>query len=143
MKAVSPETQKVFDFQMAAGRFFGPEDTARSEPVVVVNEAFARLTPQTSTVPRRYQGRIRRMEAFVGIDVAFATLIPICICVWHNGSTRQAGLPEIPRGSGNRATIDPFIVTSFASEVAKYLRALERRCSKAPNRRLNGHVSVN
>ena len=34
-------------------------------------------------------------------------------------------VPEIPRGSGNRATIDPFIVTSFASEVAKYLRALE------------------
>jgi predicted permease len=43
MKAVSPETQKVFGFQMAAGRFFGPEDTANSEPVVVVNEAFARL----------------------------------------------------------------------------------------------------
>jgi predicted permease len=43
MKAVSPETQKVFDFHMAAGRFFGPEDTANSEPVVVVNEAFARL----------------------------------------------------------------------------------------------------
>ena len=43
MKAVSPETQRVFGFQMAAGRFFGPEDTATSEPVVVVNEAFARL----------------------------------------------------------------------------------------------------
>ena len=43
MKAVSPETEKVFGFQMAAGRFFGPEDTANSEPVVVVNEAFARL----------------------------------------------------------------------------------------------------
>ena len=43
MKAVSPETQKVFGFQMAAGRFFGPEDTANSEPVVVVNQAFARL----------------------------------------------------------------------------------------------------
>jgi hypothetical protein len=74
------------------------------------------------------------MEAFVGIDVAFAKRkrIPICICVWHNGrliplSTRQAGLPEIPRGSGNRGTIDPFIVTSFASEVANYLRALERQ----------------
>ncbi|HEV2275634.1 MAG TPA: FtsX-like permease family protein, partial [Acidobacteriaceae bacterium] len=43
MKAVSPEIQKVFGFQMAAGRFFGPHDTANSEPVVVVNEAFARL----------------------------------------------------------------------------------------------------
>jgi predicted permease len=43
MKAVSPELQQVFGFRMAAGRFFGPEDTSTSEPVVVVNEAFARL----------------------------------------------------------------------------------------------------
>src|SRR6185437_9185236 len=43
MKAVSPDIQGVFRFRIAAGRFFGPEDTANSEPVVVVNEAFARL----------------------------------------------------------------------------------------------------
>jgi predicted permease len=43
MKAVSPDIQRVFGFRIAAGRFFGPEDTANSEPVVVVNEAFARL----------------------------------------------------------------------------------------------------
>jgi predicted permease len=42
MKAVSPEIQKVFQFRMAAGRFFGPEDTANSEPVIVVNQTFAR-----------------------------------------------------------------------------------------------------
>ena len=42
MKAVSPEIQKVFQFRMAAGRFFGPEDTATSEPVIVVNQTFAR-----------------------------------------------------------------------------------------------------
>jgi predicted permease len=42
MKAVSPEMQKVFGFQMAAGRYFGPQDTAGSEPVLVVNQAFAR-----------------------------------------------------------------------------------------------------
>ncbi len=43
MKAVSPETQKVFVFKRAAGRFFGPADTPTSTPVGVVNEAFARL----------------------------------------------------------------------------------------------------
>jgi predicted permease len=42
MKAVSPEIQRVFQFRMAAGRFFGPEDTATSEPVIVVNQTFAR-----------------------------------------------------------------------------------------------------
>ncbi len=41
MKAVSPDLQKVFGFRMAAGRFFGPQDTATSEPAIVVNRAFA------------------------------------------------------------------------------------------------------
>jgi predicted permease len=43
IKAVSPEMQQVFGFRMAAGRFFGTEDTATSQPVVVVNQTFARL----------------------------------------------------------------------------------------------------
>ncbi len=41
MKAVSPDLQKVFGFRMAAGRFFGPQDTATSQPVIVVNKAYA------------------------------------------------------------------------------------------------------
>ena len=41
-KAVSPELQKVFGFQMLKGRYFNAGDTASSEPVVVVNRAFAR-----------------------------------------------------------------------------------------------------
>jgi predicted permease len=43
IKAVSPGLQQVFGFRMAGGRFFGPQDTATSQPVVVVNQAFARL----------------------------------------------------------------------------------------------------
>ena len=43
MKAVSPGMQQVFQFHMAAGRFFNSGDTATSQPVVVVNHAFARL----------------------------------------------------------------------------------------------------
>jgi predicted permease len=41
MKTVSPDLQKVFGFRMAAGRFFGPQDTATSRPVIVVNRAYA------------------------------------------------------------------------------------------------------
>jgi len=41
MKAVSPDLQKVFAFRMAGGRFFGPQDTATSQPVIVVNMAYA------------------------------------------------------------------------------------------------------
>jgi hypothetical protein len=40
-KVASPELQKVFAFHMLRGRYFNKQDTASSEPVVVVNQAFA------------------------------------------------------------------------------------------------------
>jgi predicted permease len=43
IKAVSPGMQQVFGFRMAAGRFFDAGDTETSQPVVVVNQTFARL----------------------------------------------------------------------------------------------------
>jgi predicted permease len=42
-KAVSPELQGVFGFQMLRGRYFNADDTAASELVVVVNRAFAHV----------------------------------------------------------------------------------------------------
>jgi predicted permease len=42
MKAVTPDIQKVLGFKMAAGRYFNADDTAGSQPVLVVNETFAR-----------------------------------------------------------------------------------------------------
>ncbi|HWA96815.1 MAG TPA: ABC transporter permease [Terracidiphilus sp.] len=41
-KAATPGVQKVFDLPMSAGRYFNASDTANSQPVAVVNEAFAR-----------------------------------------------------------------------------------------------------
>lgn len=41
-RAVGPEMQQVFAFHMLRGRFFGDEDTATSQAVVVVNRAFVR-----------------------------------------------------------------------------------------------------
>jgi putative ABC transport system permease protein len=43
LKPVSPDIQRIFGFKMAAGRFFNDQDTATSQPVVVVNLAYARL----------------------------------------------------------------------------------------------------
>lgn len=43
LKPVSPSIQRIFGFKMLAGRFFNEQDTATSQPVVVVNRAFARL----------------------------------------------------------------------------------------------------
>jgi hypothetical protein len=43
MKTVTPDIQRVFGSKMLAGRFYNAQDTPNSEPVVVVNPAFARL----------------------------------------------------------------------------------------------------
>jgi predicted permease len=42
LKPVSPQIQPIFGFHMLAGRFFNDQDTLTSQPVVVVNPAFAR-----------------------------------------------------------------------------------------------------
>lgn len=42
-RAVGPEAQQVFGLNMLAGRYFNDQDTAGSQPVAVVNRAFARL----------------------------------------------------------------------------------------------------
>jgi predicted permease len=41
-KAGTQDLQRVFGFRMLAGRYFNASDTASSEPVVVVNRAFAK-----------------------------------------------------------------------------------------------------
>lgn len=41
-RAVGPEMQRVFGFQMVRGRFFNKQDTATSQAVVLVNRAFAK-----------------------------------------------------------------------------------------------------
>ncbi|MGH9606594.1 MAG: ADOP family duplicated permease [Terracidiphilus sp.] len=57
MKATTPGVEKVFGFPMAAGRFFNTEDTANSQPVVVVNEAFAREYSPDKHNPAAILGR--------------------------------------------------------------------------------------
>jgi predicted permease len=41
-RAVGPEMQRVFGFRMLKGRFFNEQDTAASQPVLVVNRAFVK-----------------------------------------------------------------------------------------------------
>jgi len=73
------------------------------------------------------------VEAFAGIDVAFAKRkrLPVCLCVWNDQRLIPLPLasgdaPEPPRGYGNVASIDPSTVASFADETAHYLRLLEK-----------------
>ena len=72
------------------------------------------------------------MEAFVGIDVAFAKKkrLPICVATWRQRQLIPLPLndrlaPSPPRGSGNVASLDPEIVSKFANDTATYLHDVQ------------------
>jgi hypothetical protein len=73
------------------------------------------------------------MDAFAGIDVAFAKRrrLPVCLCIWENQCLVPLPLgardaPAPPRGRGNVASIDPSVAALFADEAAEYLGRLEK-----------------
>lgn len=73
------------------------------------------------------------MEAFAGIDVAFAKhkALPVCVCVRRAGRLeplplRQQGMPQPPRGRGNAIALEETAVLAFADATAAYLREIER-----------------
>ncbi|HUD54985.1 MAG TPA: ABC transporter permease [Terracidiphilus sp.] len=57
LKPVSPDIRRIFGFKMVAGRFFDDQDTATSEPVVVVNLAYARLHSPNAHDPAAIVGQ--------------------------------------------------------------------------------------
>lgn len=72
------------------------------------------------------------MNAYAGIDVAFAKnkRLPVCVATWLNGRlvplpVAERAAPVPPRGLGNRATLDPGLVAEFAEDTADYLHRLE------------------
>jgi len=69
------------------------------------------------------------MEAFAGIDVAFAKrkYLPISVCVWCNRklmplTLRSKQAPAPPRGHGNAKILDGETVREFAESTLLYLR---------------------
>lgn len=56
MKATTPDMQRVLGFQMAAGRYFNSGDVAGSQPVIIVNETFARRFAPDKHDPRSLLG---------------------------------------------------------------------------------------
>jgi hypothetical protein len=72
------------------------------------------------------------MDAFAGIDVAFAKRkrLPVSLCVRDERGViplpvAAPAAPNPPRGRGNAATLHENVVADFAEEVADYLRQLE------------------
>jgi predicted permease len=90
MKAVSPEIQKVFAFHMAAGRFFGPVDTATSEPVIVVNQAFAHQYSPNEHDPKAILG-----ERLLGPKKGEGSRVVGVIDDQHQQGVADPAVPEV------------------------------------------------
>jgi predicted permease len=67
LKPVSSDIRRIFGFKMVAGRFFDDQDTATSEPVFVVNLAFARLHSPNPYDPTAIVGQKSMQRRIVGI----------------------------------------------------------------------------
>ncbi len=71
-------------------------------------------------------------KLFVGIDVAFTKNKKLPICIVRKKGRKlfpvtldMEGLPPIPRGSGNVASLRPASVSKFARDVGDYIGAVE------------------
>jgi predicted permease len=71
MKATGPDLQKVLGFRMAQGRYFNANDTQDSQPVIVVNKAFAKQYEQLGIPVTRFQlggGKNRSFKVIGVVD---------------------------------------------------------------------------
>lgn len=76
---------------------------------------------------------MKHMEAFAGIDVAFAKrkVLPVVVCVWKENTfsplpLRGAQTGKPPQGQGNTKTLDQKIIAGFAESTALYLHNVEK-----------------
>jgi hypothetical protein len=74
------------------------------------------------------------MDAFAGIDVAFAKgkRLPVCVCLRQGTPITPLLLVAArdlrpPTGRGNIGTLDPDVLVQFAGDVADYLHHIEQR----------------
>ncbi len=92
-KAVSPNLQSVFGFQMLKGRYFNMQDTASSDPVVVVNRAFARaFAPREQDLGKVIGMKVMKLNG--GKQSKQASIIGI-LDDFHQSGVAGAPAPEI------------------------------------------------
>jgi predicted permease len=92
-KAVTPDLQRVYAFRVLYGRNLNPQDTAASDPVVVVNRAFARAyDPKEQDLSKVIGAKV--MSLSHGEKGRQATIIGI-LDDFHQSGIDRASSPEI------------------------------------------------
>jgi predicted permease len=90
LKPVTPDIQRIFGFPMVAGRFFNDGDTVTSQPVVVVNRAFASIYSPDKNDPTALIGKelvnLRKQSKAVVIGI---------LNDQHQGAIAKPSEPEV------------------------------------------------
>jgi predicted permease len=90
LKTVSPTLQQIFGFRMLAGRFFSADDSPTSQPVVVVNPAFAHLYAPNKHDPNSILGiKVWSLQKDQPLHVVGV------IDNFHQKSIAEASQPEV------------------------------------------------
>ena len=113
LRAAGPELQKVLGFRMVEGRFFNAGDTALSEPVAVVNQAFERLYAPTGGDIRHFHlgGKDRHFQ-IVGVIDDF-----------HQTGIGQPAAPEIDLNAAQLRPTDGFYQPTLEAHAEILLRS--------------------
>jgi predicted permease len=90
LKTVSPDIRRIFGVKMITGRFFDDHDTAISEPVVVVNLAYARLHSPNPHDPNAIVG-----QRFMNLRKNTPTKIVGIIDDERQGKIGEPSQPEV------------------------------------------------
>ena len=126
LMAVGPELQDVLGFRMYQGRFFNQEDTPESQPVAVVNRAFANLYSASGVSIDKFSlslGKGRNTK-IVGVMDDF-----------HQASIDKPSVPEIDFCASQLRPTDGFYQPTLQAHVELAIRTSETPLNLIPDLR--------
>jgi len=126
LRAAGPELQEVLGFRMYQGRFFNGQDTAESQPVAVVNRAFARLYVPGGDVVEKSSVRLskNRQAKIVGVMDDF-----------HQAAINESPVPEIDFCAPQLKETDGFYQPTMQVHVELAVRTVEDPAKFIPDLR--------
>ncbi|MGE5323457.1 MAG: ADOP family duplicated permease [Actinomycetota bacterium] len=113
LKAAGPELQDVLGFRMARGRFFNAQDTPDSQPVVVVNQAFAQKYLSGDVEKPSFRLGKGRTAKIIGVIDDF-----------HQASIDRPAFPEIDLCAPQLQFTDGFYQPTLQAHVEIAIRSL-------------------
>jgi predicted permease len=113
LMASGPELQKILGFRMYQGRYFDQHDTADSQPVAVVNRAFANAYAPDGDIINKFKLGLgkERMAKIVGIMEDF-----------HQTSVDKPAMPEIDLCAAQLLPTDGFYQPTLQAHVELAIR---------------------